>query len=111
AHKSKRREPLVSLVMRGLEPADGLLFVLGEVDPCTPNHVLAELNGPAVLETGGVERADDVIEDFLAVQRDHRFSAVSGHPIDGSAARYRHPDLDRQMLRPKHHRDFLELIS
>src|SRR5262249_35844709 len=108
AHKPKRGKPLVALVMRRFEAADRLLLVVGEVDPRTPYHVLAEPDRPAVVDTGPVERADDVIEDFLAIQRHHRFEAVLRHHVDGSAARYRHPDLDRQMLRPRHHRDFLE---
>ena len=55
--------------------------------------------------------AQHVVEDPLAVQRHHRLHAVLRHHVDGLAAGDRHVDLDRQVLRPRHHRDVLELCS
>src|SRR6476646_2632254 len=68
AHKTKRREPLVALVMRRLDPADRLFPAVGEVDAGAPAHVLSQLHRPVVTLAGIVEGAHDVVEDLLAVQ-------------------------------------------
>src|SRR5689334_7217909 len=43
AHEAERREPLVALVVRGLDLALGLLGRVGEIEAGAPDHVLAEL--------------------------------------------------------------------
>src|ERR1041385_3358508 len=52
AHEPEWREPLVALVVRGLDLSDRLGFRVGEIEPCAPDHVLAELLFPAVLVAG-----------------------------------------------------------
>ena len=44
AHEAERREPLVALVMRRLDPAHRLGLDVGEIKPRAPDHVLAELS-------------------------------------------------------------------
>jgi hypothetical protein len=61
AHEGKRREPLEAFV-EGIEPADRL--IAGETDAGAPDYVRAELFFVAVLETGGVVGANDVVADF-----------------------------------------------
>ena len=111
AHEAERREPLVALVVRGLELADRFLLAVREVDAGAPDHVLAELLLAAVPLAGGVIGAHDVVQDLLAVERHHRLEAVARHQVDGLAARDRHPDVDRQVLGPRHHRDLLSAIA
>src|SRR6267378_7785185 len=107
AHEAERREPLVALVMCRLDALDRLFLAAGEVQTGTPNHILAELFGSTVAGAGSVIRAHDVVEYLLAVQVYHGLEAIVGHYVDGSAAGDRHPDIDRQVLGPWHHRDFL----
>src|SRR5215813_3931841 len=57
-----------------------------------------------------MKSTNDVVENFLAVQSNHRLQAVFSHHIDSPTARYRHPDLDWQMFRSWYHRNFLKLI-
>src|SRR5262245_39533995 len=54
AHEAERREPLETLVVRGLEPLDCFGLAVGEVDAGAPDHVLAELLRAAVLLAGGM---------------------------------------------------------
>src|SRR6266581_7400578 len=102
AHEAERREPLVALVVRGLDAALGLCGRVGQVEPGPPDHVLAELLAPAVLRARVAVRLHDVVEDLLAVERHHRLEVLAGHVVDGLAAGDRHPDLDREMLGPRH---------
>src|SRR2546428_71180 len=51
-HETEGREPLVAFVVRRLDATLGLLGRVGEVEPGTPDHVLAELFGTAVLRAG-----------------------------------------------------------
>src|SRR6266850_7007346 len=111
AHEAERREPLVALVMCRLDAADGFFLAAGEVQASAPDHVLAELFGPAVAGAGGVILAHDVVEDLLAVQVDHGLEAIARHHVDGPAAGDRHPNIDRQVLGPWHHRDVLQPIA
>src|SRR5579884_3333062 len=111
AHEAERGEPLVAFVVRRLGPANGLLLGVGQIDPSAPAHVLAELHLAPVLVAGVVEGAHHVVEDFLAVQRDHRLEALARHQVDRAAAGDRHPKLDRQVLRPRHAGDLFELIA
>src|SRR4051794_41151779 len=60
AHEAERRKPLVALVMRRFELADRLFLAVGEVDAGTPDHVLPELDRPAMLQTRIVEGAHHV---------------------------------------------------
>ncbi len=55
--------------------------------------------------------AHDVVEDLLAVERHHRLEAVLRHHLDGLAAGDRHPDVDRQVLRPRHQGDVLDGVA
>src|SRR5262245_24000208 len=48
ADEAERREPLVALVVRRLDPANGFLLAVGEVEAGAPDHVLAELLRPAM---------------------------------------------------------------
>src|SRR6185369_15948101 len=68
AHEPERREPLVALIMRGLDAALGLLRSVGQVEASTPDHVLAQLLLTAVLGTGIAVGLDDVVEDLLAIE-------------------------------------------
>src|SRR6516162_5414518 len=111
ADKAERGKPLVTLVMRRLEAADRLLLGVSKVDAGTPDHVLAQLFRPSVPGAGGVIGAHDVVEDLLAVQGNHRLEALFRHQADGLTTGDRHPDLDRQVLGPRHHGDFFELVS
>src|SRR5215472_2904861 len=111
AHEAEGREPFVALVVRGLDPADRFLLGIGEIDAGAPDHVLAELLRAPVAVAGVVVGAHDVVQDLLAVQGHHRLEAVARHHVDGLAAGDRHPNLDRQMLWPRDHRDLLELIA
>src|SRR6202045_652978 len=43
AHKPKRSEPFVALVVRRLDATDRLFTAVGQVHPCPPNNILAEL--------------------------------------------------------------------
>ena len=97
--------------MRGLELADGVFLALREVDAGTPDHVLAELLGAAMPFAGGVIGAHDVVQDLFAVERHHRLEAVTRHQVDGLAAGHRHPDVDRQVQRSRHHGDVGEAIA
>src|SRR5262245_22069526 len=111
AYEAERREPLVAFVVRRLEPADGFLPAWREVDAGAPDHVLAELLRLAVSLAGGVIGAHDVVEDLFAVEGYHRLEAVARHHVDGLAACDRHPDVDRQMQRPRDHGDVLKAIA
>src|ERR1700732_2047139 len=111
AHKPKRSEPFVALVVRRLDATDRLFMAVGKVHPCHPEHIWDEMQRAAVPEAGRMEGANHVIEDFFAVQGDHRLQAVFRHHIDGPAAGYRHPYLDRQVFRPWHYRNFLKLVA
>src|SRR5712672_561687 len=111
AHKAERREPFVALVMRRLEAADRLFLGVGEIDAGAPDHVLTELCRPIVAMTRVMKCAHDVVENFLAVQCHHRLEAVLRHHVDRAAAGDRHPYLDRQMLRPRHAGDVLEIVA
>src|SRR5882757_7119426 len=51
-HEAKRREPLVAFVMRRLDALDRLFLAGGEIEAGAPDHVLAELLGPAMAGTG-----------------------------------------------------------
>src|SRR5206468_12680623 len=84
---------------------------VGEIEPGAPGHVLAELLGPAVLRARVAIRLHDVVEDLLAVERHHGLEVLAGHVVDRLAAGDRHPDLDREMLGPRHARDVTELIA
>src|SRR5712664_3990548 len=75
AHEAERREPLVALVVRRLELADGLLLAAREIDAGAPDHVLAELLRAAVPLAGGVIGAHHVVQYLRAVERDHRLEA------------------------------------
>src|SRR6185295_6294283 len=92
AHEAERREPFVALVVRGLDRAHRFGLTCAEADARTPDHVLAELLVAAMLLARLVVGADHVVEDLLAVERDHRLEAVLRHHVDGLAARDRHPD-------------------
>src|SRR5207302_5034115 len=94
-HKAEWREPFESLVMRRLEPPYRLVAALGQINAGAPNHVLAELLILAALLTGSVVSANDIVQDFLAVKRDHGFETVLRHELNGFAAGDRHPNLDR----------------
>src|SRR5690348_3345308 len=72
AHESERSEPLVALVVRGLEAADRLLARVGEVEAHAPAEVLAEGLGPPVTGARVVVGARDLVEHLLAVQGHHR---------------------------------------
>ena len=67
ADKAERREPFVALVMRRLDPAHCLLLGVGQIEPCTPDHVLAELLWAAMSGAGGMIGAHHIVEDLLAV--------------------------------------------
>src|SRR5947208_1176845 len=86
---------------------DGILAG-GDIETGAPDHVLAQLLVPAMAGAGGLVGAHGVVEDLLAVQVDHGLEAVARHHIDGLAAGDRHPDIDRQVLGPGHHGDFLQ---
>src|SRR2546425_11289613 len=102
AHEAEGREPLVALVVRGLDAARGLLRGVGEVEARAPDHVLAELLVVAVLAARVAIGPDHVVEDLLAVEGDHGLEVLAGHVVDGLAAGDGHPDLDRQVLGPRH---------
>src|SRR4029453_8973851 len=111
AHEAERREPLVTLVVRGLDAPLGLLGRVGQVEPGAPDHVLAELLLPAVLRARVAVRLHDVVEDLLAVERHHGLEVLAGHVVDRLATGDRHPDLDREMLGSRHARDVAKLIA
>src|SRR5262245_42145338 len=68
AHEPERREPLVPLVVRRLDPALRLFRRVCQIEPRAPDHVLAELLLLAVLRARVPVGVDDVVEDLLAVQ-------------------------------------------
>src|SRR6266850_86760 len=111
AHEAERREPLVALVVRGLDAPLGLLARVGEIDAGAPDDVLAELLALAVLGARVAIRLDDVVEDLLAVQGDHGLEILRRHVVDRLAAGDRHPDLDGQVLGARHARDLAELVA
>src|SRR5258707_11724724 len=111
AHEAERREPLVALVVRGLDLARRFRFAVGEIDAGTPDHVLAELLALAILRARGLIGAHAVAQDLLAVDRHHRLEAVLRHHVDRLAARDRHPDLDRPMPGSRHHRDLAQGVA
>src|SRR5206468_5012714 len=61
-HEAERREPLVTLVMRGLHAPDRLFLAGGEIETRAPDHVLAELLLPAVAGAGRLVRTHRVVE-------------------------------------------------
>ena len=71
--------------MRRFELSDRLFLTVGEINAGAPDHVLSKLNLPAMLQAGIVEGAHDIVEDLLAVQRDHRLEALLGHEVDRAA--------------------------
>jgi len=97
--------------MGRLDALDRLFLAAGEVEACPPDHVFAELFGSTVARAGGVIRAHHVVEYLLAVQVDHGLEAIAGHHVDGPAAGDRHPDIDRQVLGPRHHGDVLQPVT
>src|SRR6516164_4899424 len=111
ADKAEWCEPFVALVMRRLDAPYRLFLRIREIEARPPDHVLAELLWAAVPGAGGVIGADHVVEDLLAIQRDHRLKALLRHQIDGLAAGNRHPDLNRQVLGARHHGDFFEVVA
>src|SRR6516162_6802859 len=111
ADKPEWCEPFVALVMRWLDPAHRLCLRVGEIETGTPDHVFAELFRSAVAGAGGVIGAHDIVEDLFAVQCDYRLQALFGYQVDGLAAGDRHPDIDRQVLGTRYHRDFFELVA
>src|SRR6266404_764577 len=82
AHEAERREPLVPLVVRRLDTPLGFCRGVGKIDPGAPDDVLAELLALAVLRARVAIRLDDVVEDFLAVERDHRLELLGRHVVD-----------------------------
>src|SRR6187455_1675934 len=48
AHEAERREPLVALVMRGLDALDRLFLAAGQIQAGAPDHILAKLLGSTV---------------------------------------------------------------
>src|SRR5712691_5618749 len=111
ADEAERREPLVPLVVGGLDAAERLLRGAREVDAGAPAHILAELFLPAVPSARVAVGPDDLVEELLAVERHHRLEAVLAHEVDGLAARDRHPDLDRPVERARHAGDLAEAIA
>src|SRR5437867_4484247 len=110
-HEPERREPLVALVVRGLDAPLGLLGRVGKIDAGAPDHVLAELLRTAVLGAGVAVRLHDVVEDLLAVERHHGLEILRRHVVDRLAAGDRHPDLDGQVLGARHARDLAQLVT
>src|SRR5687767_10446397 len=83
AHEAERRKPLIALVVRRLHPTLGLLLRVGEIETRAPHHVLAQLLGMAVLCARVAVGLDHVVEDLLAVERDHGLEVLAGHVVDG----------------------------
>src|SRR6266851_5331898 len=111
AHEAERREPFVALVMRWFDAAHRLRLAVGEEYAGALDDILAETLLPPVLAARRVIGAHHLVEDLLAVQGHHRLEAVTRHHLDRLAAGDRHPDLDRQMLRPRNHRDVLHRVA
>src|SRR2546425_5444719 len=111
AHEAEGREPLVALVVRGLDAACGLLRGVGEIEARAPDHVLAELLGATVLRAAVAIGPDHVVEDLLAVEGDHGLEVLAGHVVDRLAARDGHPDRNGQVLGPWHAGDLGDLVA
>src|SRR2546421_4822224 len=111
AHEAERCEPLVPLIVRWLDAPLGRFGGVGEIDPGAPDDVFAELLALAVLRARVAIRLDDVVEDLLAVERDHRLELLGRHVVDRLAAGDRHPDLDGQVLGPRHAGDVGQLVA
>src|SRR5206468_2243438 len=108
---AERREPFVALVVRPLEAPDRLLLSVGEVEADSPAQVLAQRE-PATGARGGVAVAmEDLLDDALAVERDHALDAARGDVLERLAARDRLPDLDRTVDRPRHAGHLGELVA
>src|SRR5262245_14906170 len=67
ADEAERREPLVALVVGGLDLAGRLFRRVRQVEAAAPDHVLPELLSVTVAQAGRLILAHHVVEDLLAV--------------------------------------------
>src|SRR3989454_12633069 len=111
AHEAERGEPLVALVVSGLDLPDRLRLGVGQIDPDTPAEILPELQCAAGPSGGIAVRVEDLIDDALAVERDHALDPAGGDVIERLAARDRLPHLHRPVDRARHAGDLAQVIA
>src|SRR5262245_6347311 len=78
ADEAEGREPLVALVVVRLHALDRFLDGVGEVETHAPADVLTKREATSRLRGFGLVGAHDLVEDLLAVQRDHALDAARG---------------------------------
>jgi hypothetical protein len=110
-HESERSEPLVPLVVVGLEASDGILCRLCQVDPDSPAYVLAKLELAAGRGGFCLVQAHPLVEQRFSGQSDHALDALLRHPGDRATARDCLPDLDGLMNRSRNDRHILEWVA
>src|SRR5262245_33248629 len=111
AHEAERREPLVALVVRGLEAGDRLLLRVGQIEAHPPAEVLAERQPSAGARGGVAVGVKDLVHEPLAVERDHALDAAGGDVVERLAAGDGLPDLHRPVDRARHARELAQVVA
>src|SRR5215468_977959 len=111
ADEAEGREPLVALVVVRLHALDRFLDGVGEVEPHAPADVLTEREATSRLRSFGLVSAHDLVEDLLAVQRDHALDAARGDIGQRLARGNGLPDLHGQREGPRYDSDLLERVA
>src|SRR4029453_14521959 len=111
AHKAKRSEPLVALIVIGAHALDGFLLRLVNTKTHAETNVLPQLYLTTILSTEFLILMHDPVSELLAIQCQHAFNPMLGHKVDAAATGYRLPDLHRAMDRARHQGYFTQLIA
>src|SRR5262245_1095407 len=111
AHKAKRGEPLVALIVIGAHALDGLLLRLVNTKTHAETHLLPELHLTTILGAEFLILVHDAVGELLAVQRQHALNPMLGHEVDTAATGYWLPDLHRAMDRARYQGNLTQLVA